>query len=79
MKFIERLTDLIIDNELSLNIYRNKISITNYIEIPHFDSNKIVVKHKGGIVVITGYKLVVTKLLINELLVSGEIKTIELG
>ena len=79
MKFLQHLTDYIYDKELTINIYKNKINVVNYIDIDHFDSNKIIIKYDKGKILINGFNLVVTRLLDNELLISGEIKTIELG
>ncbi len=79
MNFIQKLTDYIYDKELTINIYQNKINIINYIDIPHFDTNKVIIKHEQGNIIITGYNIVVTKLLDNELLIHGELKNIEFG
>ncbi|MDD2489870.1 MAG: YabP/YqfC family sporulation protein [Bacilli bacterium] len=79
MNIIEKITNYVYDKELSISLYKNKLNIINYIDIVHFDNNKIKLKHEQGIIIVTGYNLVVTKLLNNELLISGEIKNIELG
>ncbi len=79
MKIIQKLTDYIYDKELNVSIHKNKINVINYKEILHFNSSKISIEHDKGIIDIMGNKLVVTKLFNNELLISGEIKRIELG
>lgn len=79
MNIIERLSNYVFDKDLKLNYYQNNLNIVNYIKIIHFDNNKVKVKVEQGVITIMGSKLVVTKLWNNELLISGEIKTIELG
>ena len=79
MKLIDKLTDYIYDKDMSIHVYENHVNIVNYNEISNFDSNKITVAYKKGTITISGKKLVVSKLLSNELLISGEIKQIELG
>jgi sporulation protein YqfC len=79
MKLIDTLTDYIYEKDMSIHIYENRVNIVNYNEISNFDSSKIVITYKKGTITIIGKKLVVSKLLSNELLISGEIKQIELG
>lgn len=79
MKILDRLTDYIYDKKMSVHIYEHKVNIVNYKEITNFNSNKIVVSYENGTITVGGNKLVVSKLMDNELLISGEIKQIELG
>ena len=79
MKIIDRLTDYVYDKKMSIHIYENKVNIVNYKEIANFNSNKIVIAYDNGTITVGGNKLVVSKLMSNELLISGEIKQIELG
>jgi sporulation protein YqfC len=79
MNLLDKLRDYVDDNELVVHVYRNKLNIVNYQEIAHFSNSKIIIKHSKGSVTIIGSKLVVSKLIDNELLVNGDIKTIELG
>lgn len=79
MKILDKLSDYIYDKNMSIHIYENRVNIVNYKEISSFNSNKIVITYNNGSITVGGSKLVVSKLLSNELLISGEIKQIELG
>jgi sporulation protein YqfC len=79
VKIIDKLTDYIYDKDVSIHIYHNSLNIVNYNEISNFNSNKVTITHKDGKVTVSGKNLVVSKLLGNEILISGEIKQIELG
>ncbi|MDD2203175.1 MAG: YabP/YqfC family sporulation protein [Bacilli bacterium] len=78
MKIIDKLSDYIYDKDMSIHVYENHVNIVNYKEIASFDSTKIVIIYNNGSINIGGKNLVVSKLLSNELLISGEIKQIEL-
>ena len=78
MGIVHKFRDYILESELKINIFENRVDIVNYTEIGHFDSNKIIVRHDKGNIVINGNNLVVSKLLMDEVLISGTIKNIEL-
>lgn len=78
MGIVHKFRDYILENELKITILENRVDIVNYTEIGHFDSNKIIVRHDKGNIVINGNNLVVSKLLMDEVLISGTIKNIEL-
>ena len=65
------------EDDLRITILNNKINIINYKDIGHFDSDKIVVKVLDGEVVICGKNLVVSKLMSDEILITGSFNTIE--
>ena len=79
MKILDSLTDYIYDKEMSIHIYEKRVNIVNYKEISNFSSTKIVLTYQNGTITVNGKQLVVSKLLNNEVLISGEIKQIELG
>lgn len=79
MKIIEQFRDFVLEEEFRINIYKDKVHITNYKNIDHFDNNKVVIKYSEGNLVITGKELVVSRLLVDEVLIVGKIKGIELG
>lgn len=79
MKVLDRLTEYIYDKKLSIHIYEKKVNIVNYKEITNFSTNKITIVYDSGTITVSGKNLVVSKLLDNELLISGEINQIELG
>lgn len=71
-----------IDNYLNDKVYKitilnNTVNINNYIEILDFTSTVISIKHERGITKIKGKDLVVSKMLDNEVLITGNIKEIE--
>ena len=71
------LKEYIYNNDFQINIFNNYINILNYEEIISFSDNKIILKHKKGMLVINGNKLIISKLLSDELLVKGYINNIE--
>ena len=74
---LKDLRTYILENEFKINILIGKIDIVNYIEIDHFDDTKIMVRYEKGLVVIKGENLTISKLLNDELLVLGKIKSLE--
>ena len=77
MNIINGIRSYIIDSESKITIINNKVNITNYIDIGHFDNNKIIIKLEGKDVHIKGDGLVVSRLLDSEILITGVIKNIE--
>ncbi len=77
MNIINGIKSYIKEDELKITIIKSKINIVNYTDIGHFDSNKIVIKTVNGEIVISGSDLVVSKLMIDEILIAGNFKTIE--
>ena len=75
---LEGIRTYINDKELKLTILKNKIDIVNYTDIGHFDSNKIVVKTNFKTIIVTGNDLVVSKLMKDEMLITGDFNNIEL-
>jgi len=67
----------ILENDDKITIINNKINITNYIDIGHFDSNKIIIKLKNKDIIVKGNDLVVSKLLDSEILITGNFSNIE--
>ena len=71
------LRNYILESDFRINYVKNKVDIVNYQSISHFDSDKIMVRYTDGLVVVKGDKLIIAKLLSDELLISGDIKSIE--
>ena len=55
----------------------NRVDVVNYDSIGHFDSTKVMIRNKNKVLSIKGKNLVVSRLLSDEVLVTGEIQTIE--
>lgn len=77
MVLLRKFENLILENEFKINYINNSLNIVNYLDISHFDSNKIMVNYKDGIVTIVGKNLVVSRLVSDELLIEGSIDKIE--
>ncbi len=58
-------------------VLTNKIDIVNYLDIDHFDDNKIIVRYNSGTIIIKGEDLIISKLLTDEILINGKIKNID--
>lgn len=63
--------------EEGITIIDNKINVVNYIKIDYFDLDKIVITMKDKKISIKGEKLVLTKLLNDEVEIKGVLKSIE--
>lgn len=78
MKSINKLRSFLLEDELEITVYKDKVNVVNYDSIGHFDSNKVVIYYDGGNLVVHGENLVVSRLLNNEVLITGNIKNVEL-
>lgn len=78
MDVLNKLRSYISEDEYKITILNGRINILNYKEIGHFDANKIVVKYNEGSTIITGNSLVVSRLMNDEILITGVVKNIEL-
>ena len=77
MGIIDGIRSYILENDLKITIVNNKINIVNYKDIGQFDSNKVVVKTDNKDVIVKGSDLVVSKLMNNEILITGVFNTLE--
>lgn len=77
MNIFDGIRSYINDSDLKITIINNKINIINYDDIGHFNSDKVVVKSKNNSIIIKGNNLVVSKLMNNEILITGDFKGIE--
>ena len=78
MSLVNKVRNYILEEEFKINILKNRINIANYDSIGHFDSNKVIIYYEDGMITVTGNDLVVSKLMEDEVLISGTIKNIEL-
>ena len=78
LKFVNLIRNYIEDNEFKITILKNKVSIINYLLIKEIESDLIIIKYEDGLVYIKGEKLVITKLMNDEVLITGVINNIEL-
>lgn len=78
MSIIKRARNYLLDETFNMRILKNKIDICNYESIGYLDTELIIINYEEGELKIKGEKLVVSKLLNDEILITGEIKTIEM-
>lgn len=77
MKVFDRLDRYLVDNEYKVTIKGEIIHIINYLEIVDFSSERVVIKYRDGITILMGNNLVVSKMMDDELLIVGKLKSIE--
>lgn len=77
MNLIRQVQNFVLEKDFKINYTNNKIEIINYTNISHFDETKILINYEKGTLIISGNNLVVSKLLIDELLIEGSIDKIE--
>ena len=78
MNLINAFRNYILDEEFKINIFKDKVNVVNYIDIVNFTSKEVTIKYDGGLLLIIGNNLSISRLLIDEVLVTGNIEKIEL-
>ncbi|MBR3362848.1 MAG: YabP/YqfC family sporulation protein [Bacilli bacterium] len=73
------LRNYILEKDFRINYVKNKLNIVNYVAIDHFSDNKVIARYDGGTFIIKGENLIISKLLEDEVLISGIIKNIEIN
>ena len=73
----ERINNYINDNEFRFTIYENKIHIINFKRIISLEDSYISLQSINKKIIIKGEKLILKKLLENEILIQGNIFHIE--
>ena len=74
---LKSINKIIKNNEFSINIIDNNIDVNNFIDITILEQNKIVLEIPNGYLRIFGNNLTIKKLLDNEILINGEISSLE--
>lgn len=77
VRFGDYLERYLVDNSYSITIKNNSVHIINYLELEDFSSTRVVVRYESGKTILLGTDLVVSKMQEDELLIIGNIKTIE--
>lgn len=77
MGIVHRFRSYLLEEEFEIKMYKGAVNIVNFTDIGHFDSYKVIVKCDSLTVYIEGQDLVVSKLLQDEILVTGKIQKIE--
>jgi sporulation protein YqfC len=78
MTKIEEFKNYLLETQFKMTYFQNKLDLLNYSSIEHFDNNKIMIKYDQGLVVVDGKNLVIKRLIKDEILITGDIKSIEL-
>ena len=76
MKFIRRLSDYVDDKKYSMIYKNNKLNIINYSEIIDFSSTCISVRYDNRTYYVEGNNLVISRMMENEILITGDIDRI---
>ena len=79
MKLFDRLDNYLSDREYKIIIKENYVNIVNYDEIIDFTLNSIIVKHKNKKIIIEGTNLTINKMVIDEVLITGNINNIRIN
>ncbi len=78
MKIKNRLDNYLYDREYKIIIKENYVNIINYDEILDFSTTQISVKYKSKKIVIEGLNLVISKMVKDEVLVTGNISKVSI-
>ena len=76
MKILNRLDNYINDKKYSMTYKYNKLDIVNYTEIKDFTSKIITIRYQDKIYQVKGSNLVISRMMDNEILISGNIENI---
>lgn len=76
MKIINKLDNYINEKKYSMIYKDNKLDIINYTEIEEFTSTLITIRYKKNLYNIKGDNLVISRMLDNEILITGNIQSI---
>ena len=77
MKLFDKLDRYLVDNVYRITIEGRKIHVINYEEIVDFSSKQVIIKYNGGKTFIWGNDLVMSKMVDDEILITGELDKIE--
>ena len=73
MKLFDRIDNYISEYKYKVIIVDNSVNIVNYKKIIEFTDNVIKVESKDGITTVNGSNLVISKMLSDEILITGKI------
>lgn len=73
----EKIREYIKDEEFRLVLFKDRVYITNYLEIITLNDKRISINNGNNLIVIKGEELILNKLLEREVLITGKILTIE--
>ena len=79
MSIINKMDRFLSDRDFKIIYVNNILNINNYLEIIDFNSCEIKLKYKDGVCIISGNNLCVSRMVDNEILIDGCIKSITLS
>lgn len=78
MQWFSQIKNYIEDKEFHLDIYENKIHIANYTKIVSLGTEKIIVLVPHKKIILFGQKFSLSKLLDDEVLIEGNLSSLEI-
>lgn len=75
---VRKVRDYLLDENFKMIVLNNKINISNYEKIEYLDNDSVIIKYSDGKIITKGENLTVSKLLNQEILITGKIKEIEM-
>lgn len=78
MKLFNYLDRYMVDDLFRVVITNGCVDIVNYDEIIDFSSKEVSVKYNRGVLVIKGNDLVVSKMMDDEVIINGNVKSINI-
>lgn len=76
IKLVRVLSDYVNDKNFSIIYKNNRLDIINYSKILDFSDTKISISYFNNIYIINGTNLVISKMMEEELLITGNIESI---
>jgi len=77
MSVVGKLRSYLLEDDFVVHMLENQINVVNYTSIGEIGSEKVMIRYAGGLFIIKGTNLVVSRLLKDEVLITGTLKTIE--
>ena len=77
MGIVGKLRSYLLEDDFVVHILENQINVVNYTSIGEIGGEKVMIRYLGGLLIIKGERLVVSRLLKDEVLITGKLKTIE--
>lgn len=78
MKVLGSLKEYLNEENSKIVIFDNRLYVSHYVDIKSFDSNKFILETTKKTITLCGKNISIQRLTKEELLINGEIETIEL-
>ena len=76
---IKRIVNYIKDNKFKINYVNNSVNVINFDKVLEVTDEVVTIIKENKIILIKGFNLRLSKLLDNEILITGSITKIEMG